>query len=54
MKTNVSDVIIENAQGEFVTEYLRPFLKNRSKYERMYLSDTISRTLIAKRLAVIA
>ncbi|MGE0199566.1 MAG: argininosuccinate synthase [Candidatus Melainabacteria bacterium] len=55
LKSGASRFYLEQAQEEFVTEYVYPCLKAGAKYEGHYLLGTsMARPLIAKRLVAIA
>lgn len=54
LASGASKVYIEDVREEFVESYLFPMLKSGARYEGKYLMGTLSRPLIAKKLADIA
>lgn len=54
LDSGASKVYIEDVRREFVESYLFPMLKSGAKYEGKYLLGTLSRPLIAKKLAEVA
>lgn len=53
-KSGASEVYVMKVQDEFVTDYLWPLVKAGALYEGQYVLGTISRPLIAKKLAEVA
>lgn len=51
LASGASKVYIEDVRKEFVESYLFPMLKSGARYEGKYLMGTLSRPLIAKKLA---
>lgn len=54
LASGASKVYIEDVRKEFVESYLFPMLKSGARYEGQYLMGTLSRPLIAKKLAEVA
>lgn len=54
LESGASKVYIENVRKEFVESYIFPMLKSGARYEGKYLMGTLSRPLIAKKLAEVA
>src|SRR5438105_4786982 len=51
LASGADKVYIEDVRQEFVEHYLFPMLKSGARYEGKYLMGTLSRPLIAKKLA---
>lgn len=54
LASGASKVYIEDAKEEFIESYLFPMLKSGAYYEGKYLMGTLSRPLIAQKLAEVA
>jgi argininosuccinate synthase len=54
LKSGASKAYMLDVREEFVTKYLWQLVKSRAMYEDQYLLGTISRPLIAQKLAEIA
>lgn len=54
LASGADKVYIEDVRQEFVESYLFPMLKSGARYEGKYLMGTLSRPLIAKKLAEVA
>lgn len=54
LASGADQVYIEDVRKEFVESYLFPMLKSGARYEGKYLMGTLSRPLIAKKLAEVA
>lgn len=54
LESGASKVYIENVKKEFVESFIFPMLKSGARYEGKYLMGTLSRPLIAKKLAHVA
>lgn len=54
LKSGASKAYVINVQEEFIVKYLWPLIKSGATYEDQYILGTISRPLIAQKLAEIA